>query len=46
MCQALSLLVTKSGKIYWKAEIDSHDDLLKEFKDKDLELEDKKEPPL
>ncbi len=43
MCKAVSLLVSKSGKIYWKTGIDSHDDLLKEFKDS--ELQDAREPP-
>jgi len=45
MCQAVSMLATKSGKIYWKMGIDSHDDLIKAFKDKDPLLKDSKEPP-
>jgi len=45
MCKAFSALVTKSGKVYWKAGLDNHDDLVELFKKKDKELKDDKEPP-
>jgi len=45
MCQAISLIVTKSKKVYWEAGIDSHDQLVEKFKKKDKELIDDKEPP-
>src|SRR3990167_1921018 len=44
MCKAMSILVTKHDKAYWKMVIDSHEDLREEFK-KDKDLEDHKEPP-
>jgi hypothetical protein len=31
MCKAFSCLVTKEGKVYWQAGIDSHDELEKKF---------------
>jgi len=45
MCKALSLLVTKSGKIYYKVGVDSHDTLQSLFQKKDKELKDDKLPP-
>ena len=45
MCKAFSALVTKSGKVYWKAGLDNHDDLVELFRKKDKELKDDKEPP-
>ena len=45
MCEAFSALVTKSGKVYWKAGLDNHDDLVELFEKKDKELKDDKEPP-
>lgn len=45
MCQAFSCLVTKSGKVYWQAGIDSHDRLQSKFVEKDKELKDDKLPP-
>jgi hypothetical protein len=46
MCQAISILITKSKKVYWKAGVDSHDQLVELFKKKDKELKDDKKPPL
>ena len=43
MCQAFSCLVTKSGKVYWKAGVDSHDSICELFVDP--ELVDDKLPP-
>jgi hypothetical protein len=31
MCNAFSAIVTKDGKVYWKAGMDSHDKLMEEF---------------
>ncbi|MFA5036147.1 MAG: hypothetical protein WC479_03130 [Candidatus Izemoplasmatales bacterium] len=45
MCQAFSLLITKSKKVYWKAGLDSHDELQSLFQKKDKELKDDKLPP-
>jgi hypothetical protein len=45
MCNAFSGLITKSGKVYWKAGIDSHDQLQSMFKKQDSELIDDKLPP-
>src|SRR3990172_8640946 len=41
----MSLLVTKSKKVYWEAGIDSHDELVEKFKGEDKEIEDDKLPP-
>ena len=32
MCHAFSLIIDKKGKTYWKAGLDSHEDIIKEFK--------------
>jgi hypothetical protein len=45
MCQACSILITKSNKVYWKTGVDSHDDLIKLYQKDDIELQDDKEPP-
>jgi len=45
MCQAMSLLVTQSKKVYWKTGVDSHDELHTLFVKKDKELIDDKKPP-
>ncbi len=37
MCRAFSAIVLESGKVLWKMGIDSHDDLLREFKIADRE---------
>jgi hypothetical protein len=41
----MSLLVTKSGKVYWKLGVDSHDELHKKYCKKDPELKDDKDIP-
>jgi len=46
MCKAFSCLVTKSGNVYWKTGLDSHDGLVDQFKASDPELSDDKVPPL
>ncbi|MFA6476645.1 MAG: hypothetical protein WCV68_04585, partial [Candidatus Paceibacterota bacterium] len=43
MCQAFSCLVTKSDKVYWKAGVDSHEDLRTIFSEP--ELKDDKDAP-
>ena len=45
MCKAFAAIITKSGKVYWKAGLDSHDELVEVFKKKDKELHDNKLPP-
>jgi hypothetical protein len=45
MCQAFSGLITKSGKVYWKLGVDSHDDEREIFAKEDPELRDDKMPP-
>ena len=45
MCKAFSCIVTRSGKVYWKAGIDSHDGIAELFKAQDPELLDNKQPP-
>jgi len=45
MCQAVSILITKSNRGYYKLAVDSHEDLLKLYQEQDLELKDNKEPP-
>jgi hypothetical protein len=45
MCTAFGCLITKSKKVYWKAGIDSHDELQGLYKHKDKELVDDKKPP-
>jgi len=45
MCNACSLLITKSKKVYWKTGVDSHDSLHSLFVKKDKELVDDKRPP-
>jgi hypothetical protein len=44
MCQAFSGVITKSNKVYWKAGVDSHIEILKLFVEDDPELKDDKEP--
>ena len=44
MCKAFSCIVTQSGKVYWKAGLDSHKDIINLHKE-DLELKDDKMPP-
>jgi len=39
MCKACSMLITKSNKVYWKTGVDSHDELLKLYKDPDLDTD-------
>ena len=54
MCKAFSCLVTRGNKVYWKAGLDSHEDLRQLFygdgenlgENKDGNLCDKMEPPL
>lgn len=45
MCQAFSGLITKSGKVYWKLGVDSHEQQLEMFAKEDPELRDDKKPP-
>jgi hypothetical protein len=45
MCKAVSILITKNKKTYWKAGMDSHDQLQAKFVSKDSQLKDDKEPP-
>ncbi len=45
MCKAISAIVTKNGDIYWKTGIDSHEELIKEFSNKEPLLKEKEEPP-
>lgn len=45
MCKAFSCLVTRTGKVYWKLGLDSHDEIREHFKTQDPELRDNKEPP-
>jgi hypothetical protein len=45
MCKAVSILITKSNKGYYKLGVDFHEDLLKLYQEQDLELKDNKEPP-
>lgn len=45
MCQAFSGLITKSGKVYWKLGVDSHEQQLEMFAKEDPELRDNKKPP-
>ncbi len=35
MCKAFSCIVKKDGTVYWKAGVDSHDDLISQFKVRD-----------
>ena len=42
MCKAYSCIVDKNGKVYWKAGLDSHSDIQKQFKLKEPKLH---EPP-
>jgi len=46
MCKAFSCLVTRGNTVYWKVGVDSHEDILNLFKDKDSNLSDIKPPPL
>ncbi len=43
MCRALSCLVTKAGKVYSQIGLDSHDQIHREFKGEDHELQDTRE---
>ena len=45
MCNAFCCLVTKSKKVYWKAGVDSHDQLQTLFVKKDKKLKDDKKAP-
>ena len=45
MCQFLSLIVTKSGKIYGDGSYDQHERLIEDNEKKDKELIDDKNPP-
>ena len=44
MCQAFSCVITKEGSVYWKAGVDSHEDIIDLFKKKDKLLTDNKLP--
>jgi len=44
MCQAFSCIVTKEGSVYWKAGVDSHENIIDLFKAKDKLLIDNKLP--
>jgi hypothetical protein len=44
MCKAFSLLITKRNKVYWKAGVNSHEDLRELFK-KDKDLKDNTDAP-
>jgi hypothetical protein len=46
MCKAFSCLVTRGEKVYWKAGVDSHEELLKLFVPQDINLRDDKPAPL
>uniref|UniRef100_A0A6M3LN66 Uncharacterized protein n=1 Tax=viral metagenome TaxID=1070528 RepID=A0A6M3LN66_9ZZZZ len=35
MCQTFSCVVTRNGKVFWEAGVDSHDDLIHKFKVRD-----------
>jgi hypothetical protein len=45
MCKAFSGLITKSGKVYWKMGVDSHEEQREIFVKEDPELRDDKMPP-
>jgi hypothetical protein len=45
MCKAFSCVVTIGNKVYWKAGIDSHDEIINEFKADDKDLADDKPAP-
>src|SRR3972149_1131712 len=45
MCKAVSILITKSKKVYWKGGVDSHDELQTLYVKKDKELKDDVMPP-
>jgi len=44
MCQAMSILITREGSIYWEAGVDSHEDIIDLFKSKDKLLLDDEYP--
>ncbi len=44
MCQAFSCIITKEGSVYWKAGVDSHENIIDLFKKKDKLLIDNKLP--
>ena len=44
MCQAFSCIITIAGDCYWKAGLDSHEDIIDLFKPKDKLLIDDKDP--
>lgn len=46
MCEAFSCIVRHDGKVFYKAGMDSHEDLKKYYKLKDIVLGDKKTPAL
>lgn len=43
MCRAFSCLVSRSGEVYWKRGVDSHDTLWSLFRHTDPELRDEAE---
>jgi len=45
MCKAFSCIITEKGKVYWKAGLDSHEDIINLFKSEDKDLIDDKQPP-
>src|SRR3990172_9396966 len=45
MCKAVSILITKSKKVYWKGGVDSHDELQTLYVKKDKELKYDVMPP-
>jgi hypothetical protein len=46
MCKAFSCLVTRGKKVYWKAGLDSHEEILDYYQAQDNNLNDGKVPPL
>ena len=46
MCKAFSCIVTRGDKVYWKAGVNSHEDIIDFFKKDDKDLVDDKMPPL
>ena len=44
MCNAFSAVITIAGDCYWKAGLDSHEDIIELFKPKDKLLVDDKHP--
>jgi hypothetical protein len=46
MCEAFSCLLTRGGRVHWKAGVDSHEELLRLFAPHDTNLRDDKPAPL